>query len=330
MPSQPQPVSTTTSSSNPPSALRSSSYSIFANRPDAPDGFKELCILKSKVTDDERFLSAQNGLVLFGRRPPDADDIEHERRILYIPTGEGNRKLSIKDLSDMILSSIYHTHVHGQDGENDEVPKFKFNSRIAGLWYEPLIDGKAAFVPLASIADNPSFWCLADRDYYVLNPDVMEDELTAIALEVWKNRIFQFFSCQAFLHLFIWLTYDFVAGLVFITAMIIFVSYFWYYNTIQLPNGVDLREKLIDEGFFVFDYIVDPNIIIQCTVISIGYFYMAGMHFQVFGVIIGGFHSVAWTIVRHFYRWRWGLQRLEYRYFETIVTRLSQVCEDLT
>jgi hypothetical protein len=36
------------------------------------------------------------------------------------------------------------------------------------------------------------------------------------------------------------------------------------------------------------------------------------------------------TVVRHFYRWRWGLQRLESQYFDSVVNRLSQVCEELT
>ena len=100
MPSSP---STSPSSGNNTRISRSSSY---PGLPDAPDGYVKLCILKHKLTDDENILSAQNGIVLFGRSPPDDDDIEHERRILYIPTGENNRKLTTKELSDMVLSTV--------------------------------------------------------------------------------------------------------------------------------------------------------------------------------------------------------------------------------
>ena len=323
MPSSP---STSPSSGNNTRISRSSSY---PGLPDAPDGYVKLCILKHKLTDDENILSAQNGIVLFGRSPPDEDDIEHERRILYIPTGENNRKLTTKELSDMVLSAIYHSHIHSTEGDED-VPRFKWNSRIAGLWYEPIKDGKAAFVPLCSIVQNPNIWCETDRDYYVLNPDVMEDELTLLALETWKQRLLQFFSIACFFHLLIWFMYGFSAGLIFVGMVCSFVFYIWTKDDIQLPNGVGLREKLIDEIFFLYDYITDAHTVIQCTVISTAYLYMTNMHFQVFGMIIGGFHSVAWTVVRHFYRWRWGLQRLETQYFEPVVNRLSQVCEELT
>ena len=124
--------------------------------------------------------------------------------------------------------------------------------------------------------------------------------------------------------------YGFSAGLIFVGMVCSFVFYIWTKDDIQLPNGVGLREKLIDEIFFLYDYITDAHTVIQCTVISTAYLYMTNMHFQVFGMIIGGFHSVAWTVVRHFYRWRWGLQRLETQYFEPVVNRLSQVCEELS
>ena len=149
-------------------------------RPPPPQGYLELCVLRSKLPDDDRFCSAQNGISCFGRRPPDDDDVEHERRVLYIPIAD---TLTSKELSNLIIAIVDNKHY---DPNGEQLPTVgAFAGSIAGLFFEPDRDGgKAIFVPITTISQHPDLFCgpqdghETPRDYFVLNPDVMEDEAT--------------------------------------------------------------------------------------------------------------------------------------------------------
>ena len=244
-------------------------YGFGVTRPPPPPGYLELCVLRSKVPDDTRFLSAQNGFTFFARKPPHDDDVEHERRVLYIPspksyvpeneednTADSLERLTPKTLSDLIVAIVDKTHYDRMDGLLPTVGVFA--GAIAGLFFEPDNEGKAIFVPLAVIARHPERFCgIEGRDYYVLNPDVMEDEATEESLDSWRYGMRSGIFVSGFAHIYVWNHYNVFVGL--LVPLLLLVSCLTLWNSdIQLRNGMQLNEKLIDEAFFIYDFMSNP------------------------------------------------------------------------
>ena len=265
-------------------------FGFGATRPPPPNGYQELCVLRSKVPDDDRFISAQNGFTFFGRRPPDDDDIERERRVLYIPSpsayvppednqqdNENNRpdKLTAKELSDLVQAAVDAKHYKPEGGA---LPTVGFlTGKIAGLFFEPDQDGgKAIFVPISSIAKHPEQFCgIERRDYYVLNPDVMEDEATENSLDNWRHGIRTSLFITGMLHIYVWYRYNIVVSAI-VPAILVLCFVALWSSQVSLRNGCKLNEKLVDEAFFVYDFLSDSTSWIQMIILLFGYLYMLG------------------------------------------------------
>ena len=302
----------------------------------APNGYEELCILRRKVPDDDRFLSAQNGCTCFERGPPDDGEVERERRVLYIPTGEnGTHKLTAKALSNLIIASVDNTHYNKEDERGKgSLPTVKvFSGQLAGLFFEHVLNtasetkGKAIFVPLEAIARYPDEWCgIERRDYYVLNPDVMENEATEESLDRWRVNMRILFFALGLLHLYVWNHYNGIIGLLVPGGAIAGCILLWK-QKFELRNGQKLNDKLIDEAFFVYDFLSSPIAWIKMTILFFGYLYMFGYEVVVLHVFTSGLGFFSGFLIRMIFRWRWGLPVM----IPTSVfdTRLARVCETL-
>ena len=69
------------------------------------------------------------------------------------------------------------------------------------------------YVPLSAIAADPLLWCVRGRDYFVLNPDVVEDEASEEQLERWGLILKRLLMLTFALHAFVWRYVSFRASL---------------------------------------------------------------------------------------------------------------------
>lgn len=306
-------------------------------RPAPPNGYCELCVFRCKTPDDERFLSAQNGVTLFGRNPPDEDDVERERRVLYVPSpksfipddepdGDPPQLLTPVMLSNMVVAAVDKSH-DSQGEERLPTVAGRYADIVAGLFYEPDNDGgKAVFVPLAEIARHPEKFCVDDRDYYVLNPDVMEDDATEEALKNWRHGMRNVLFVSGLIHMYVWDNYGSVVG-VLVPVMIGALFILLWNSKIQLRNGVKLNERLLDEVFFIYDFLSSSIAWLQLTVLIFGYLHSFGVHGEVIHFISSIIGTITSFPVRTFFRWRYGLPPMLPT--SRFTSKLAAVCETL-
>lgn len=390
-------------------------YGGGVNRVPCPPGYVELQIFKRKVPFDDRILTAQNGLTLFGTNPPDDDDVEHLRRIIYVPTGEqGTRKLTLKEMSDAILGTVYD--------DDTQIPTFGWFKRITGLFFEPAIlnedddgdgdddssdsgsgsgsdvaewedsdddmeenlgkgkgkgkskrpvkekkksdsegtgegdpwkrdkaweksqrvkteaivdddidadrGGKAVFVPLPALIHNPKLWCIAGRDWYVLNPDVVEDEAADKQLERWRDngRVSWFLFCVA--HIWWWhASESFLLSLA-VPGMAAILVFAIFKLDVRLKNAERLNDRCLDEFFFIAEMLENWTTYLMMAAVGAGYLWITDLLVPLTHAIFFTSRTLGEYYLRRVYRGRWQMPSIIHR--EAFRERLPAVCEGLT
>ena len=338
--------------------------------PAPPHGMLELWVQASKTPPKDRQMGLICALFAGARRPADDDDVAHDSKCIYVPSGlGGTSKIDKNELSALIKAAINEDDtIMG----NDLLMDVAKNGHLTSLWYEPDVDGdgaggdgEAVMVPLSQVAAHPTMWCShpnpgsflehndgdgaghAARDgpivrvvpgdedgqlqrvYYVVNPDVDEDEDTEGELDLWSGYVHSLLLLTLGLHVAAWFEYGFLSSLAVPAASLAtFLLVQARTKGLKLRNGKDLNGKLWDELFFIPEKFHEEAL---PWVISAGFAVAYGSLLGILNGAVGSVSTVlrvsAAALIRPAYRTHMGLPLASGQAFDAA---LPKVCEAVT
>ena len=222
---------------------------------------------------------------------------------------------------------------------------------LAGLWYEPDIDedgvggdGRAVFVLLSQIVKHPELYCShpdpaknargrpdypGGRLYFVINPDVQEDDDTEEELDLWAGYFHMLLVVTASAHIASWHHFGFRGSFTAPVVAVLLCAGVWHrIKDLTLRNGRNILDKLLDENFFIFEkFNEETTPWIIASGLAIAYAHLFGILDDTASIVLQFLQAFLSAFVRPVYRAKMGLPSGQGRSFRDALPR---VCEDVT